>query len=134
MDATSDTVTLPERPRTVVIGAALLLLAAAVLLLHWVIQPGAIRSNGGQVFFIMLWSVFAYAAFTGLGWVRLAIAAVFGAAIWGAINSGASLALERIGAGQGIGYAIELAALIALCTPTSNQWFAEVADLRKQED
>jgi len=47
-----------------------------VLLVVWIAWPEQVVSNGGQVFFIMLWSVLAYVTFRGAGWVRYAIVAI----------------------------------------------------------
>ena len=131
MDASANARVTPERPSTVVGGAILLLATAVALLIGWVVQPAAVVSNGGQVFFIMLWSVFAHAAYTGLGWVRLAIAALFAAAIWGAINSDAGMSLGFVDA---LTLVLEIAGFVLLCLPASNQWYAEIAALRKDED
>ena len=73
-------------PRSVTVGAALLLTAAGVVLLNWIVAPGTVQSNGGQVFFIMLWSVLGYAAFAGLGWVRIAMADAKGHSVFGDLD------------------------------------------------
>lgn len=124
---------LPGRPTVVTVAAALLLGSAGILALSWIVWPASVISNGGQVFFIMLWTVLAHAAFTGLGWVRLAIAAIFAASVWGVINTSIAAAFADVGFTDAVGAALQVSALTLLCLPAANQWFAEVAELAKDE-
>ena len=109
----------------VVAAAGLLLGAALVLALGWLLWPEQVVSHGARVFFVMLWTVLAYAALKGFGWVRLAIAAALVAWLWGASNSGA-LADALTGAAWPdlASRAMQAAALSLLCLPAARRWLA----------
>ena len=124
---------LPNRPRVVTAAAAVLLVCALLLAGTWAVAPERVISHGGQVFFIMLWTVLAYAAFAGLGWVRLAVAAILVAAFWGLFNTGIGTGLAAMSAADALARVLQLAALVLLCMPAANRWFAAVTSLRKDD-
>ena len=108
-------------------AAGLLLGSAALLLLAWFAWPETVVSNGARVFFVMLWSLLAYAAFRGLGWVRVAIGLVFAASAWGVANAESlPLAFATTTAAELLCSAMQLAALVLLCLPAPGRWFAAV--------
>lgn len=123
----------PRRPAAVSAAAGLLLGAAVALLAGWIIWPEQVSSNGARVFFIMLWVLFAHACMRGFGWVRFAIATIFGASLWGAWNSGAfanGLATQ-INAQDAVCRAMQAAAFVLLCLPVAGRWFAAAAARRE---
>ena len=114
----------PMRPRAVAVGAALLLSAAAVLLLGWAVEFDAVRSNGARVFFVVLWAYLGYTAFSGQGWARHAIFAVFVAKLWGMLNAPSLAAgMAALTATEAAAEALALAALVALWLPSARRWF-----------
>ena len=114
----------PTRPRAVAVGATLLLLAAAVLALGWAIGFDTVHSNGARVFFVVLWAYLGYTAFSGQGWARHAILAVFVAKCWGLFNAPSLAAgIGALTATEGVGEALALAALVVLWLPSSQRWF-----------
>ena len=133
MELEIDLVT-PRRPQVVSIAAGLLLGTAAVLMLGWIAWPDQVVSNGGQVFFIMLWSILAYAAFAGLGWVRLAIAAILVTNVWAFLNAPSTgSAWDSMSAADVVSRTIQMAALIILCLPESNRWFEAITAVNKED-
>ena len=121
---------LPARPLAVSVAGGLLLGSAVILLLSWAVWPETVVSNGARVFFVMLWALLAYAAFRGLGWVRLAIGLVFLASGWGVANA-ASLAsaFADTPVSELLCSAMQVAALVLLCLPATGRWFAAVREL-----
>ena len=121
---------LPSRPKAIVAGAATLLAGAVVLALMWVFGVDTVESNGARVFFVVLWSFLAWSTYTGGGWVRTAIVAIFIVTAWGCINApsfGASLA--AMSAGDIVAKALALVALCGLLTPDARRWFAAAREL-----
>ena len=124
----------PMRPRAVAVGAALLLLAAAVLALGWAVGFDTVRSNGARVFFVVLWAYLGYTAFSGQGWARHAILAVFVAKCWGLLNAPSLAAGAAAFTGtEAAAELLVLAALVALWLPSSRRWFNGQA-MRMQEE
>ena len=121
---------LPARPRSVSVAAGLLLGSAAILLLAWFAWPETVVSNGARVFFVMLWTLLAYAAFRGLGWVRVAIGLVFAASAWGVANAESlASAFASTAASEMLCSAMQVGALVLLCLPHSGRWFAAVREV-----
>lgn len=121
---------LPARPHTVSVAAGLLLGSAAILLLVWIVWPETVVSNGARVFFVMLWTLLAYAAFRGLGWVRVAIGLVFAASAWGMANAESlASAFASTAAPEMLCSALQVGALVLLCLPHSGRWFAAVREV-----
>ena len=111
-------------------AAALLLGSAAILLLVWLVWPETVVSNGARVFFVMLWTLLAYAAFRGLGWVRVAIGLVFAASAWGVANAeSVASAFANTAASELLCSAMQVGALVLLCLPQSGRWFAAVREV-----
>lgn len=101
--------------------------SALVLLAVWIAWPEQVVSNGGQVFFIMLWTLLAYAAFRGAGWVRYAVAAVFVVALWGVANAASPLeSVANLPPWEALCRALQIAAFVLLCLPRAHRWFAAV--------
>ena len=124
----------PMRPRAVVIGAALLLLAALALVLGWAMGFDAVRSNGARVFFVVLWAYLGYTAWSGQGWARHAILAVFVAKLWGVLNAPSLAAgVATLTGTEAAAEALVLAALVALWLPSARRWFTQSA-LRMGEE
>ncbi len=116
------------RPRAVTVGAGLLLLAAAVLALGWATGFDAVRSNGARVFFVVLWGYLGYTSYSGQGWARHAILAVFVAKLWGVFNAPSFAAGVAILTGaEATAEVLVLAALVVLWLPSARRWFAESA-------
>ena len=118
---------LPPRPPVATAGAALLLGSALVLVLTWVLGVDAVASNGARVFFVVVWSYLAWAAFRGGGWVRTAIIVVFAITVWGSINSRAfGTAWLAMPSGELLARTLALAALASMLLPPAHRWFAAV--------
>jgi hypothetical protein len=134
VDLRSDILGKPGRPTVVTIAAALLLGSAVLLAANWIVRPASVISNGGQVFFIMLWLLMAHAAFRGLSWVRLAIFAIFAASAWGLMNEGSiSVALTDTTFTDVTVSIFQITALLLLSVPTANKWFSSISELRKSD-
>lgn len=124
----------PGRPVIVTIAAALLLGSAILLVGDWIARPANVVSNGGQVFFIMLWILMAQAAFRGLGWVRIAIVAIFSASVWGLINAeSTSATLANLTFVDAVFSVFQITALLLLLLPTATKWFSCISALRKND-
>lgn len=127
-------VELSKRPRTVVLGSVLMLGSALALILAWAFGIDAVDSNGARVFSVILWLFLSWNAYCGAGWVRFAIFAIFGIAIWGAVNSPS---LDGLLAGMAVGEiaskALALGALVVLFLPGSGRYFSAAAAAAKQE-
>ena len=121
---------LPARPLAVSLAGGLLLGSAIILLLSWAVWPETVVSNGARVFFVMLWALLAYAAFRGLGWVRVAIALVFLASGWGVANAESlASAFANAPVSELLCSAMQVSALVLLCLPATGRWFAAVREL-----
>ena len=119
---------LPARPQVISVAAAAMFASAAVLLAVWIVWPEQVVSNGGQVFFIMLWTVLAHMTLRGAGWVRYAIAAIFIVAIWGVVNAASPLeSITDLAPWEAVCRALQIGALALLCLPQAHRWFAAVS-------
>ena len=119
---------LPARPRVISVATAAMSASAVVLLMVWIIWPEQVVSNGGQVFFIVLWTFLAYVTFRGAGWVRFAIVAIFVVALSGLANAASSLeSMASLKTWEVICRALQIGALVLLCLPQARRWFAAVA-------
>ena len=99
---------------------------AVILLLWWMLFPSAVVSNGGQVFFILLWLGVAWGIYLGEGWIRVGLAAIVIAFAWGLINQPSIL--EGLGNSTFAEVLSKLTALIAvvlLYLPPANLYFRE---------
>ena len=122
------------RPRAVAVGATLLLLAAAVLALGWAVGFDTVHSNGARVFFVVLWAYLGYTAFSGQGWARHAILAVFVAKCWGLLNAPSLAAgMGALTATEAAAEALVLAALVVLWLPAARRWFESNAMRMREE-
>ncbi len=118
----------PARPRVISVAAAAMFASAVVLLAVWVAWPDQVVSNGGQVFFIMLWTLLAYVSFRGAGWARYAIAAIFVVALWGVANAASPLeSMAGLPPWEILCGALQIGAFVLLCLPRAHRWFAAVA-------
>lgn len=125
---------LPARPEVISVAAAAMFASAVVLLVVWIVWPEQVVSNGGQVFFIMLWTVLAHVAFRGAGWVRYAIVAIFVVAIWGVVNAASPLeSITGLALWQVLCGTLQVAALALLCLPRAHRWFSAVAASDRRE-
>lgn len=119
---------LPARPQVISVAAAAMFASAVVLLMVWIVWPEQVVSNGGQVFFIMLWTVLAHVTFRGAGWVRYAIVAIFVVAIWGVANAASPLeSITGLAPWEVICRALQVGALALLCLPRAHRWFSAVS-------
>ena len=119
---------LRARPQVVSVAAAAMLASALVQLVVWIVWPEQVVSNGGQVFFIMLWTVLAHVTFKGAGWARYAIAAIFVVAIWGVVNAASPLqSLAGLAPWEMICGGLQAGALALLCLPRAHRWFSAVS-------
>ena len=124
----------PARPRVISVAAAAMFASALVLLAVWIVWPDQVVSNGGQVFFIMLWTLLAYVSFRGAGWVRYAIAAVFVVALWGVANAASPLeSMANLPSWEILCGALQICAFVLLCLPRAHHWFAAVAASDSEE-
>ena len=125
----------PPRPRLVTVGVGLLVSCAIVQCAGWLLWPESVTSNGAQVFFMLLWLWLAYSALTGLGWVRIAIALVLGAFVWGLVNaSSVAAGLQAASGGELVAKATAIAALVVLSMPSSSHWFSALAALHSKAE
>ena len=107
--------------------------SAVVLLMVWIIWPEQVVSNGGQVFFIVLWTFLAYVTFRGAGWVRFAIVAIFVVALAGLENAASPLeSITSLAPWEVLCRALQVGALVLLCLPQARRWFAAVAASNKE--
>ena len=106
--------------------------SALVLLAVLIARPEQVVSNGGQVFFIMLWSVLAYVTLRGAGWVRFAIAAIFVVAIWGIANAASPTeSMASLTPWEVLCRALQTSALVLLCLPRAQRWFAAASSTKE---
>ena len=131
MDSTSPLEELPARPAAVTAGAALLLAGAGILLLAWVLGVDAVQSNGARVFFVMLWGYLAWSAYSGGGWVRIAIVAIVVVTVWGGVNAPSLAgAWQAVSLGDLLAKALAVVALGIMLRPEARHWFARARELR----
>ena len=124
----------PTRPRAVAVGATLLLSAAAVLALGWATGFDTVHSNGARVFFVVLWAYLGYTAFSGQGWTRHAILAVFVAKFWGLFNAPSLAAgASALTGTEATAELLVLVALVALWLPAARRWFNDQAMRMREE-
>ena len=124
----------PARPPVISVAAAAMLASAAVLLMVWIVWPDQVVSNGGQVFFIILWTALAYVTFRGAGWVRYAIVAIFAVTLWGIANAASPLeSITSLAPSEVLCGALQVGALVLLLFPQAHRWFAAVAAADKEE-
>ncbi|MDE0223527.1 MAG: hypothetical protein OXP28_00140 [Gammaproteobacteria bacterium] len=122
----------PARPRVISIAAGALFASAVVLLVVWIAWPEQVVSNGGQVFFIMLWTLLAYVTFRGAGWVRYAIVAILIVTLWGFANAVSPLeSVAGLAPWEVLCRVLQAVALAILCLPQAHRWFRAVAALDK---
>ena len=108
--------------------------SAIVLLMVWIVWPEQVVSNGGQVFFIMLWTALAYVTFRGAGWVRYAIVAIFIVTLWGIANAASPLqSVASLAPWEVLCRALQAGALVLLFFPQAHRWFAAVAAADKED-
>lgn len=124
---------MPIRPPAVTVAAILLLASAIVLLATWALRVDAVESNGARVFFVVVWSYLAWSVFSGGGWVRAAIVAIFAITVWGAFNAPSwAESIARVPAGEVVAKALAALALLAMCVPPAHRYFAAARALRNQ--
>lgn len=124
---------MPTRPPVVAVAAALLLGSAVVLLAAWGLRIDAVESNGARVFFVVVWSYLAWSAFSGGGWVRAAVLAIFAITAWGAFNAPSwAESIAGVPPGEAAAKVLAALALLAMCTPPAHRYFAAARALRNQ--
>ena len=126
---------LPTRPKVILYGTALLAVCSTILVLTWIVFPGSVISNGGQVFFIVLWAWLAYSAYSGAGFVRAAIALIIIGSIWSVINAeeGAASIIAGSSAGDFPSKIVGLIALGLFMSKPARTWFQNVHTLQKDQ-
>ena len=126
---------LPPRPKVILYGAALLGVCSIILVFAWIAAPDSVLSNGGQVFFIVLWAWLAYSAYFGAGFVRAAIALIIIGSVWSIINSDTGLTSLSIGSSAGdlLSKIIGIIALAVFTTKPARTWFQTIHTMQKNE-
>ena len=126
---------LPPRPKVILYGAALLGVCSIILVFAWIAAPDSVLSNGGQVFFIVLWAWLAYSAYFGAGFVRAAIVLIIIGSVWSIINSDAGLTSLRVGSSAGdlLSKIIGIIALALFTTKPARTWFQTIHTMQKNE-
>jgi len=105
-------------------GACLLEFNSLLLLIWWLIFPEDISSNGAQVFFIMLWFSAAWGLLVGEGWIRIGIACLLIAFIWGIVNQPSiNEAIAKLNFADILSKLVALVAVVLLYLPASHRWF-----------
>lgn len=95
-----------------------------LLLIWWLIFPEDVSSNGAQVFFIMLWFSAAWGLLLGEGWIRIGIACLLIAFVWGIVNQPSiGEALVKLNFADVLSKLVALTAVLLLYLPTSHRWF-----------
>lgn len=116
--------TLTQLPRPLLAGACLLEFNSLLLLIWWLIFPEDISSNGAQVFFIMLWFSAAWGLLVGEGWIRIGIACLLIAFIWGIVNQPSiNEAIAKLNFADILSKLVALVAVVLLYLPASHRWF-----------
>ncbi len=115
---------LTQLPRTLLAGACLLEFNSLLLLIWWLIFPEDVPSNGAQVFFIMLWFSAAWGLLVGEGWIRIGIACLLVAFIWGIVNQPSiNEAIAKLNFADILSKLVALVAVVLLYLPASHRWF-----------
>lgn len=124
---------LPARPVTVTAGAAMLFAGAVILFLTWVAGIDPVDSNGARVFFVVLWGYLAWGAYSGGGWVRVAIVAIVAVSVWGSFNAPSlASAWQAMALGDLLAKLLAAIALGFMLKAEARRWFASVRELRAQ--
>ena len=126
---------LPPRPKVILYGAALLGVCSIILVFAWIAAPDSVLSNGGQVFFIVLWAWLAYSAYFGAGFVRVVIALIIIGSVWSIINSDTGLTSLSIGSSAGdlLSKIIGIIALALFTTKPARTWFQTIHTMQKND-
>ena len=112
----------------------MLLAGAAILVLTWMLDVDAVDSNGARVFFVVLWGYLAWGAYSGGGWVRVAILAVAAITLWGGLNAPSLIAAwQATTLGDLLAKTLALVALVVMLRPEARHWFAHARELRARE-
>ena len=119
-----------QLPRPLLVGACLLEFNSFLLLAWWLLFPEDIASNGAQVFFIMLWFSAAWGLLLGEGWIRIGIACLLIAFVWGIVNQPSMIeAFTKLNFADVASKLVALIAVSLLYFPTSHRWFKSRATL-----
>ncbi len=119
-----------QLPRPLLVGACLLEFNSFLLLVWWLVFPEDIASNGAQVFFIMLWFSAAWGLLLGEGWIRVGIACLLIAFVWGIVNQPSMTeAFTKLNFADVASKLVALIAVSLLYLPTSHRWFKSRAAL-----
>ena len=119
-----------QLPRPLLVGACLLTCNSLLLLAWWLLFPEDIASNGAQVFFILLWFSAAWGLLLGEGWIRIGIACLLIAFVWGIFNqSSISEALTKLNFADVASKLVALIAVALLYLPACHHWFKSQAAL-----
>lgn len=119
-----------QLPRPLLVGACLLEFNSFLLLIWWLVFPEDVSSNGAQVFFIMLWFSAAWGLILGEGWIRIGIACLLIAFIWGIVNQPSiSEAFTKLNFADVASKFVALVAVLLLYLPTCHRWFKSRATL-----
>ena len=122
-----------QLPRPLLVGACLLEFNALLLLAWWLVFPDDISSNGAQVFFIMLWFSAAWGLILGEGWIRIGIACLLIAFVWGIVNQPSfDEALSKLNIAEVLSKLVALVAVLLLYLPTSHRWFKSRATMQTE--
>ena len=114
-----------------IVGAAVLLGGAGTLIAMWALGVDVVESYGARVFFVVVWTFLAWSAYTGGGWVRTAILAIFGVWVCGGLNAPSFFAnLAAMSAGDLVAKGLALVALGALLSPDARRWFAAAREFQ----
>lgn len=121
---------LMQLPKPLLFGACLLEFNSLLLLIWWLVFPEDVTSNGAQVFFIMLWFSAAWGLLLGEGWIRIGIACLLVAFVWGIVNQPSMTeAFTKLNFADVASKLVALIAVILLYFPASHDWFKSRAAL-----
>ena len=119
-----------QLPRPLLVGAGLLEFNSVLLLIWWLVFPEDIASNGAQVFFIMLWFSAAWGLLLGEGWIRIGIACLLVAFVWGIVNQPSMIeAFTKLNFAEVASKFVALIAVSLMYLPTCHLWFKSRATL-----
>lgn len=119
-----------QLPRPLLVGAGLLEFNSVLLLIWWLVFPEDIASNGAQVFFIMLWFSAAWGLLLGEGWIRIGIACLLVAFVWGIVNQPSMIeAFTKLNFAEVASKFVALIAVSLMYLPTCHHWFKSRATL-----
>ena len=114
----------PQRPLIVTVAAAMVFLNALVLAAWWIVFPESVISNGGQIFFMVVWVSVAVGMYIGSGWWRHFLLAAVIVFVWGLWNSGdVLLAAAAVNLGDHITKVVALISYGMVLTPSARRWF-----------